>query len=146
MCRTAVVVGALAMVAVLGTTPRAGAERALFGTRAVALDASFGTLLMMRNDRDERAEREDPELSARHIYEVLAALPTVESTIRTYDVRPVVNFVFGQTVQLTGTIVVKFARGRNLVQANLGPGRTLGVVPNGFGVAQGGILSFSTDF
>jgi hypothetical protein len=61
-------------------------------------------------------------------------------------VRPVVNFVFGQTVQLSQTIVVKFARGRNLVQANLGPGQTLGVVPNGFGLAQGGILSFISVF
>ncbi len=134
--RTAV---ALAVIApcVLAAAQTASADRGLFGARAVTLDASLSTMHMLRDD---------PELAGRTTYQVLASLPTVESTVRMYDVRPVVNFVFGQTVQLTESIVVKFARGRNLVQANLGPGRTLGVVPNGFGIAQGGILSFSTDF
>ena len=137
MRRFDLALAALAFVGVVGATHAASADRGLFGARAVTLDASIGTLRMPRND---------PETSGRRTYEVMAALPTVESSVRTYDVRPVVNFVFGQTVQLTDTIVVKFARGRNLVQANLGPGKTLGVVPNGFGIAQGGILSFSTDF
>src|SRR5258708_7627469 len=125
----------------MGSTRDASADHisqlSLASTRSLTVNSSVGMLALVDHD---------PTLRARHVYELLAALPVTQSADRTYDVRPIVNVVFGQTFQLTDTIVIKFVRGRNIVQANLGPGRTLGVMTNGFGAAQGGVLAFSSYF
>jgi len=136
MSRSAVF-GIACFAACIGAATTAHADHGLFGARSITVEASLYRVGLL--DRDD-------EVGARRTYQVLAALPTPESTVRTYDPVPVVNYVFGQTIELSESVVVKFARGGNLVQAYLGGGSTFGFVPNGFGVAQGGSFSFKSSF
>ena len=81
----------------------------------------------------------------RRSYEILASLPVTESRVRTYDVRPVVNMVFGRTLAISPMFALTFVRGRNLLVADLGGSTQVGVAPTGFGFG-GGLLSLSSSF
>jgi hypothetical protein len=118
----------------------ARADRPMLSLRAITGQGPLMGLHRIGQDLGDDAE------SGHRTFRVLAALPMTDDLGgRTYDVRPVINYVLGQTVELSDSIVLKFARGRDLVQAQLGSGR-LGFVANGFGIAQGGLLRFTTEF
>ncbi|GAC1353275.1 MAG: hypothetical protein NVS3B20_24750 [Polyangiales bacterium] len=105
----------------------------------IAGEDSIQPIGMLHSDGDE--------FRVRHTYTFLASLPVVESlSLKQYDLRPIVGVVIGRKMQLTDSIAVTFVRGRNLLVADVGKGSTLGVAPNGFGLAQGGLFTFSSNF
>ncbi|GAC1559097.1 MAG: hypothetical protein NVS3B10_17990 [Polyangiales bacterium] len=73
----------------------------------------------------------------------LAALPTPESKVRTYDVKPVIDAVTNKKVQLATSLELTFITGKSLMVADLGHGTQLALSPTSF---RAGSVTFAFAF
>ena len=84
----------------------------------------------------------DETATGRRSYEVLASLPTTESAVRTYDVKPVVDSVTNQKVKLGSDVTLTLISGKNLLVADVGSTK-VSLTPTSFG---SGVLTIGGAF
>ena len=74
----------------------------------------------------------DQTSTGRRSYEVMASLPTTESAVQTYDVKPLVDTVTNQKVKIADAVTLTLISGKSILVADVY--RTqLSVTPTSFG-------------
>ena len=149
--RTAVTLFARLVCMLAGISPVASvamADTSATTLHALYLDSMASTSRVYLPDSANELGTEasvDSVARARKSYAILAALPV--ASLRTLDVRPLMDVVIGRRVQLTPAVGITFITGNNLLLADL-PFRTyvaqIGVVPTGFG--QGTVFTLGGAF